>query len=253
MPRRGRAWIGTSGFHYKHWMGTFYPPGMRPPEFLRYYAERFRTVELNNPFYRMPTDEALEGWREGSPDGFLFAVKASRFITHMKKLADPEKSIRKFFDGMEILGDKLGPVLFQLPPRWTVNVERLYEFLEALPKGNRYAFEFREESWLRQDVYDLLERYNAAVCAYDFDYRQSPVVVTGDLMYVRLHGPGARYRGSYSDEALGVWAGRMREWLENGIDVYCYFDNDEAAYAVKDALRLRELVGAIADAQSLAS
>jgi uncharacterized protein YecE (DUF72 family) len=234
--------IGTSGWHYRHWVGRFYPLGTRAKDFLDYYARQFRTVEINATFYRLPSRQAVIEWRDGSPPGFVFAAKGSRFVTHMKKLRDPETSIRRYFDLIELLGDKLGPVVFQLPPRWHLDLERLGAFLKALPKRGRYAFELRDETWWSPRTYELLARHEAALCLYDLAGRQSPLEITADFVYIRLHGPGAAYRGSYDDRALASWAERLRQWRANGITVYCYFDNDEQAHAPMNALRLERFV-----------
>ncbi len=238
----GRIHIGTSGWHYAHWVGPFYPAGMPNEEFLPFYTGRFRTVEINNTFYHLPSRKALAGWRDGTPKDFLFACKASRFITHMKKLSDPRESITRFFDTVEELGEKLGPILFQLPPRWHLNLPRLKSFLEALPKQHRYAFEFRDESWFGAGTNAVLEEHSAAFCIYDFAGRHAPEVVTSNVVYVRLHGPGEAYRGHYSRAVLGKWARKCRAWAQAGKDVYCYFDNDEKGHAAKDALTLKKLV-----------
>ncbi|MGE5489557.1 MAG: DUF72 domain-containing protein [bacterium] len=235
--------IGTSGWQYKHWRGPFYPADLPASRMLAFYLEHFDTVEVNNSFYRLPALETFENWKAASPPGFLFAVKGSRFITHMKKLKDPEPSSRKFFDAVAGLGSKLGPILWQLPPFWQVNAERLDEFLSVLPRRRRYAFEFRNETWFTGEVSAILKRHKAAFCIYDLDYRQSPRTVTADWVYVRLHGPDGKYSGSYPDDALKEWARQFDEWTREGRDVYCYFDNDQAGYAVRNALRLRELVG----------
>ncbi|MCU1257261.1 MAG: hypothetical protein JWO80_146 [Bryobacterales bacterium] len=235
--------IGTSGWHYKHWIGAFYPPRFPASKMLSYYQERFDTVELNNTFYRLPAENAVKLWRESTPAGFVFAVKGSRFITHMKKLKDPEAGLEKFFARVDLLGEKLGPVLWQLPPNWTLDVDRLAEFLSALPKYHRYAFEFRNETWNTPEVMSLLRANGAAYCAYDLAGYQSPVEITADFTYVRLHGPGGKYQGSYSDDALRGWARRIREWRKVLRAVFVYFDNDDSGYAAHNALRLRELVG----------
>src|SRR5215470_17525114 len=173
--------IGTSGWDYRHWRGTFYPPGERPS--LRRYAERFDTVEINNSFYRLPPAQAFEKWHDQTPADFLFAVKASRFITHMKKLKDPSASFGKFFSAVAHLGPKLGPILFQLPPRWACNLQRLSEFLDVVyPKQLRCAFEFRDETWFQPEVADLLTRHNAALCIYDMAQHRSPLSATADFV-----------------------------------------------------------------------
>ncbi len=236
--------IGTSGWHYGHWVGPFYPKRMTSEQFLPFYAQRFRTVEINNTFYSLPREATLEHWRDATPKNFVFACKASRFITHMKKLGDPKRSITRFFDAIAILGKKLGPVLFQLPPRWRVNEARLQAFLEALPDRYRYAFEFRDATWFTDSVLASLERAGAAFCIYDLAGRPSPEYVTTDLVYLRLHGPGQPYQGRYSDAALRRWAKKIVNWSSEGREVYCYFDNDQQAYAARDAVRLTRLVEA---------
>ena len=239
---RGRIHIGTSGWHYDHWIGHFYPPDSSSEQFLSFYTRYFRTVEINNTFYHLPAQKSLVDWRDGTPKDFLFACKASRFITHMKKLKDPQQSVPRFFAAIDILGDKLGPVLFQLPPRWHANIERLRMFLRELPKGYRYAFEFRDESWFASDTYDALADHNAAFCIYDLAGRQSPDAVTADFVYIRLHGPDGPYRGQYGGRVLYGWAKRCLRWSNERMDVYCYFDNDEKGYAARDALALQNLV-----------
>ena len=234
--------IGTSGWHYDHWVGPFYPERMKPDAFLGFYAEHFGAAEINNTFYQLPEPGTLAEWREATPGRFLFACKASRYITHMKKLKDPDDSIRRFFEVVGALGDKLGPILFQLPPRWRVDSGRLAAFLEALPGGRRYAFEFRDESWFTDEVLELLSRHGAAFCIYDIAGRRSAIEVTAEFVYVRLHGPGAAYEGTYDGRTLHGWARRFRGWRDEGCDVYCFFDNDQNGYAARDALRIKEML-----------
>jgi uncharacterized protein YecE (DUF72 family) len=235
--------VGTSGWHYRHWIGPFYPPGTRPEHLLGHYVRHFGSVELNNTFYRLPTPGAVVGWCDAVPAGFLFTAKGSRFLTHLKKLKDPGEGLRRYFEPLALLGEKLGPIVFQLPPRWRLDLDRLRAFLAALPAGRRYAFEFRDESWFTAETYRLLERHGAALCLYDLAGRQAPVQLTVEFAYVRLHGPGGPYQGSYGDEALAAWAGRMLGWRSSGISTYCYFDNDADGHAPKDALRLARFVG----------
>ena len=239
---QGRVHIGTSGWHYKHWKGPFYPAELPASKMLRWYVERFDTVEINNSFYRLPAPTALEGWCRETPSNFCFAVKAGRFITHNKKLKDPIPTVEKFMTVIEKLERRLGPVLFQLPPSWKVNVERLDEFIAALPHAHRYAFEFRHESWNTPQVYEVLRRHNAAFCIYELAGFQSPLEITADFTYVRLHGPGNKYQGDYSRETLGTWARRIAEWQKNLRHVFIYFDNDQAGFAPKNALELKSLV-----------
>lgn len=244
MSGEGRVHIGTSGWHYPHWKGPFYPGGLADESLLAEYARHFRSVEINSSFYRLPEEETFEAWRRAVPEGFLFAVKASRYITHMKKLKDPAASLARFLERAELLGEKMGPVLFQLPPRWHLDLDRLRAFLQALPRGHRYAFEFRDESWFDPGVYEALAG-SAAFCIFDLDGRLSPRETTADFVYIRLHGPDGPYRGQYSTEALAGWAGAISTWRQGGKDVYCYFDNDEAGYAPQDALRLQEMLGGL--------
>jgi uncharacterized protein YecE (DUF72 family) len=234
--------IGTSGWHYKHWIGNFYPRGTPASKMLAYYFERFDTVELNNSFYHLPKQPALESWRASTPEGFCFAAKGSRFLTHMKKLKDPEQGLKRFLDAIEILGEKLGPILFQLPPNWELDLQRLKIFVECLPKEHRYAFEFRNASWSVAPTYELLAQHNIAYCIFDLAGVQSPIEVTADIAYVRLHGPGGKYQGSYTDEALKHWASRIRKWRRELKAVYVYFDNDQAGYAAANALELKALL-----------
>ena len=241
----GRIFIGTSGWHYPHWVGPFYPKKLPGSDFLSFYTRYFHTVEINNTFYHLPSLEALNAWREETPKDFLFSCKASRFITHMKKLKDPEQSIQKFFQAIQELRPKLGPILFQLPPRWKLNVERLDRFLRTLPQQHRYAFEFRDESWFHPESYDLLTRHGASLCLYHLAGRVAPIEITAGFVYIRLHGPGGSYQGRYGLKGLRLWGHRCVEWSQIGKDVYCYFDNDEAGYAVKDALALQNLIGRI--------
>lgn len=238
----GTVRIGTSGWHYIHWKGPFYPASMPNTQFLRFYAEHYTTVELNNPFYRTPSEKTFAAWRENTPSGFLFAVKANRRFTHIKKLKDPQPDLDQFMQRVDALGDKLGPVLFQLPPRWRLNLERLAEFLDALPKRHRYTIEFRDPTWHTAEVYALLKRHAVAFCIYELNHFLSPLEVTADFSYIRLHGPGGPYQGQYDDGSLSEWARRIAAWCDEGIDTYCYFDNDQAAYATQDARRLREKV-----------
>lgn len=238
---RGNVHIGTSGWHYKHWVGPFYPPKLPASKMLDHYVEHFDTVEINNSFYRLPLESALTNWRDSTPPGFCFALKGSRFLTHMKKLKDPAQGLERFFSRADLLGAKLGPVLWQLPPHWQVNVDRLEAFLTALPRHHRAAFEFRNPTWDHPQVHDLLGRYDAAYCIFDLAGYQSPLTVTSDFAYVRLHGPGGKYQGTYSDQALAEWAARIGQWRKHLRAVYVYFDNDQAAYAVIDAARLRGL------------
>jgi len=240
----GKVHIGTSGWHYKHWVGPFYPPRMPPSRMLRFYTERFDTVEINNSFYRLPTATAIEAWCRETPPGFCFAVKASRYITHNRKLNDPKETLEKFMKVVEKLEKRLGPILFQLPPSWRLNLERLENFLSGLPTDRPYAFEFRNPTWNVPEVYDVLRRHNAAYCIYELAGFQSPIQTTADFAYVRLHGPGAnKYQGDYSQKTLEDWAKRIASWTKELEHIFVYFDNDQMGIAAKNALELKAIIG----------
>lgn len=243
MKGSNRIHIGTSGWHYGHWRGPFYPQDLPEREMLSYYAQSFRTAEINNSFYQLPEKQTFVSWRKAVPNDFIFAVKASRFITHMKKLKDPKEPLERFSDRVRSLEDKLGPMLFQLPLRWKCNVERLKAFLALLGKDCRSAFEFRDPSWFNEEVYAVLRAAGAAFCIYDLDGHLSPKIVTAPLVYVRLHGPDGPYRGLYDNQTLAGWAGAFTAWVRQGREIFCFFDNDEAGYAVQNALQLQGMVG----------
>jgi uncharacterized protein YecE (DUF72 family) len=239
---RGRAFIGTSGWSYRHWRGPFYPEALPSRQHLDFYAERFDTVEVNGTFYRLIARETLAAWREQTPEGFVFACKASRFLTHMKRLTDCGQGLERYFQRVTALEEKLGPIVFQLPAHFRPHPERLAEFLGCLPKDQRYAFEFRDPAWFTAEILALLRRSNAALCLYEFAGREAPLEITADFVYIRLHGPDGAYQGSYGEPALETWAKRLGAWRRRGHDVYCYFDNDDRGFAPKNALRLKELM-----------
>ena len=215
---------------------------MAQSRWLEHYAERFDTVEINNTFYRLPPPETFAAWRQRAPAGFVYAVKASRFLTHMKKLKDPDEPIRRLFTGARQLGRTLGPVLYQLPPRWPVNLDRLIPFLKALPATRRHVVEFRDPSWYCDEVFARLEQHNVALCLHDMPESATGKLAVGPFVYVRFHGP-RKYAGRYSDHVLQGWA----EWLAGrasaGAPVYAYFNNDVGGHAPRDAVRLRDAIG----------
>jgi uncharacterized protein YecE (DUF72 family) len=242
MTRR-KIHIGTSGWSYKHWIGKFYPEKSNSEQQFEFYTEHFDTVEINNSFYKLPPRSVFENWYKHSPKKFLFVVKANRFITHMLKLTKPQEPITRLFNSIDALKEKLGPVLFQLPPKWKVNAQRFKEFLEALPKGQRYVFEFRNETWYNEEIYQLMRDYNCGFCIYELAGHMSPMNITADFVYLRLHGPTEnKYQGSYTNEVLKKWAKQCIEWQKQKKDVYIYFDNDQEAYAVYNAITLKKLV-----------
>ena len=237
-----RVHIGTSGWNYKHWKGPFYPSDLPAKQWFSYYAGKFHTVEINNSFYQLPAKQTFQQWSEAAPEGFIFSLKASRYITHMKKLKDPDEPVSTLMDHAAELAGTLGPILFQLPPKWKCNPDRLAAFCASLPGGVRYAMEFRDDTWWDETVYEILKRHNVSFCLFDLAGQQTPEVVTADFVYVRLHGPDEAYQGAYDDAVLSGWAQRFADWAAQGIDVYCYFDNDENGYAALNALRLQEMV-----------
>ena len=237
--------IGTSGWHYKHWIGRYYPENINPAAMLEYYLRDFDSVELNNTFYHLPKESSLDTWRKAVPANFIFAVKGSRFLTHMIKLKDAERGIGNFMSRAQRLGRRMGPILWQLPPKWNVNAERLEDFLSKLPRGIRYTFELRNPTWMTDRVYEILRKHNAALCIYELAGYQSPIELTARWTYIRLHGPTQfKYQGSYSDTQLERWAERIADWSAKLTAVYVYFDNDDSAYAVNNALTLKRLVNA---------
>jgi uncharacterized protein YecE (DUF72 family) len=238
----GRLHIGTSGFVYKHWKGIFYPEKLPPRRWLEHYAQVFTTCELNTTFYRLPTAEAVDRWRTSSPPRFLWACKGSRFLTHLKRLTEPEEGLQRYFDVVSRLGHKLGPVLWQLPPQMNkADLPRLSAFLELLPRNVRHAFEFRSEAWYTDALCDLLDRHGAALCEHDH-LRTQPPRRTGGWRYIRFHGTSGRYHGRYGREALEPWASDLASWRGDQRDAYVYFNNDIGGHALVDALDLLELV-----------
>lgn len=233
--------IGTSGWNYRHWRGAFYPPGLAQREWLKHYAGTFSSVEINSTFYRLPTPDTAASWAAQTPDGFVFALKASRYITHMKKLKECDEAVTRLSEIADAVGDKLGPLLFQLPPRWRVNRERLATFLTMLPCGYRFAFEFRDRSWWTPDVYWLLRNHGIALCQFSLSGVESPDEITADFVYVRLHGPQPGYAGTYSNSMLQDWARKLLRWQRDGLSSFVYFDNDIEACAIHDARRLLNL------------
>jgi uncharacterized protein YecE (DUF72 family) len=234
------ARVGCSGWQYKHWRGGFYPADLPASAWFDYYARQFDTVEVNNTFYRLPEASTFDAWRRRAPRGFVFAIKASRYLTHMKKLKEPADPLRRLFSRARHLGRSFGPVLYQLPPRWPVDIGRLAIFLDALPRRRRHAIEFRDPRWYRDDVFALLERRRVALCLHDMDGSASGKVDVGPFVYVRFHGP-TRYGGRYADDALNRWA----DWLaerQRDRPTYAYFNNDTGGHAPRDARRLREKI-----------
>jgi uncharacterized protein YecE (DUF72 family) len=237
--------IGTSGFMYRHWRaGVFYPTGWPPARELEFFSRHFPTVELNNPFYRLPDRTAFANWRRRTPPDFVFAVKASRYISHIKKLKDCREPLQLFLRRARGLGPKLGPVLFQFPRAWRRHDDRLSDFLALLPRSPRFAFEFRHPEWFEPEVFRMLERHRVALCLADApNLPPAPSVVTTDFTYIRLHSGHAK-DGNYGDRELSAWARRIDALVSRGTRVFCYFNNDWHGYAIQNARRLSELLGA---------
>lgn len=233
--------IGTSGWSYPDWQPGFYPAGLPGDQQLSYYSQRFQTVEINASFYRLPTEKQVATWYHAVPPGFVFAIKASRYLTHMKKLKDPGPSLQQFCERMKPLWEKTGPILFQLPPGWHFNPDRFEGFVTALPHGYRYAFEFRDPTWLTAWTYDLLKRHDLGLCLYDFNGFQPPSLITADFVYIRLHGPKRPYEGHYSPKSLTSWHNDIINWLNESREVFCYFDNTAEGCAIQDAQALKQL------------
>jgi uncharacterized protein YecE (DUF72 family) len=241
-----RVLIGTSGWHYDSWRGPFFPDGLRLKDQLSYYSSRFSTTELNGVFYRTPTPDAVRSWRDQTGRDFIFAWKASKFITHWKRLSDNSvNSLALLEDRLSLLGKKAGPILFQLPPSLKVDADRLGSFIKLLPKKRRYSFEFRHPSWYAPPILRLLRANNISLCISDHHDAPAPWKRTADFVYVRGHGPTGRYKGHYSPHTLSDWARHIRSWKKQGCDVFVYFDNDQKSAAPADAGSLRKLIGQV--------
>jgi uncharacterized protein YecE (DUF72 family) len=238
-----RILIGTSGWHYVSWRGPFYPPGLTSKQQLQYYASQLDSVELNGVFYRTPTPEAVRSWREQTGHDFVFTWKASKFITHWKRLSDRSiNSLQLLESRLSLLGDKAGPILFQLPPNFAVDTDRLASFIKLLSRKRRYSFEFRHPSWYCTPVLKLLRYENISLCLSDHHDAPAPWRRTADFVYIRGHGPGGHYAGHYRPATLRAWAARIKSWKKQGCDVFVYFDNDQKSAAPLDALKLKQLV-----------
>ena len=267
--------IGTSGWHYDDWKEVFYPAQMAKHKWFEYYSKHFDTVEINNTFYQLPKEQTFENWHKQAPKNFLFTVKANRFITHIKRLKEPRDSLKRFFERVRLLKENLGPVLYQLPPNFHKDLDRLTAFLqvlrnvilneaqrseESLPRRpdsssafgglrrrpersegmTKSVFEFRHESWFSEDTYKLLSKFNAVFCIHDLVGIPTPRVITGDIIYIRFHGPTGKYQGNYSKSALQNWAKWIKDNIKGNKAVFAYFNNDIHAYAVQNAKTLKE-------------
>jgi uncharacterized protein YecE (DUF72 family) len=232
--------IGTSGWSYPHWKGLFYPQDCRQSQWLEFYAEHFDTIELNATFYRLPKLKTFENWRLRTPDDFLWAVKANKYMTHTKRLKEPHEPLERFYEAASGLKEKLGPILFQLPPSLSFDEETFRPFCQSLNQSLRHALEVRHPSWINDRLLAILKEHNVAFCIADtagrYPYHEA---VTSDFVYIRLHGSEKLYASDYSEEELRVWAKKIKEWDK---ETYLYFDNDFGGYAVKNAQRLKEIL-----------
>jgi uncharacterized protein YecE (DUF72 family) len=248
---RGKSYVGCSGWSYAHWRGPVYDAALSPKEWFSDYARRFRTVEVNNTFYRLPEPATFDGWRDQAPTGFVYALKVNQYGTHRRRLREPRAWLPNYIGRVVLLGPALGPSLVQLPPRWKRDTERLSQFLEVAtsgelgPKTLRWAVEFRDPSWLHDDSYEVLRHYHAALCIHDL-LPDHPWTLTSDWAYCRFHGPDPlhqKYSGDYGPSRLAKPARALSEWQDQGCDVYAYFNNDEGGSAVRDATWLRQRLG----------
>jgi uncharacterized protein YecE (DUF72 family) len=240
---RGRVYVGCSGWQYASWRGVFYPRGLPTSGWLAHYARTFDTVEVNGSFYRLPEPRAVKRWQAETPDEFVFAWKASRYLTHMKRLIAPRDPLRRLLGRARHLGHKLGPILYQLPTRWKKNEERLSAFVCKLPAALRHVVEFRDPSWYGEATASLLEQTGVGLCLHDMPDSKPARCVVGPFVYVRFHGTTGKYAGGYGARALASWASWLVAQANAGLDVYAYFNNDIEGHAVRDAVRLRDAIG----------
>ncbi len=252
---QGKFCVGTSGWSYRHWVGKFYPQGMRNDQFLSYYTQHFGCVELNASFYRLPKPAMVEGWVAKTPEHFRFAAKLSRLITHQKRLVDCREALVSYFEVMSKLTPRLGPILIQLPPSFRFDGAVVEPFLTVLRNEfgeYTYALEARNDTWFTAEAQDLLRRYNIAWVIADSGGRFPKYEgVTADFVYLRFHGPGALYASDYPDEQLAEYATKVARWLKAGLAVWAFFNNDVGGYAVKNAMTLREMVAHAVEVGSL--
>jgi uncharacterized protein YecE (DUF72 family) len=235
--------IGTSGWSYAGWLGNFYPEKLKFPLVLPYYANILSTVELNNSFYQIPKEKNVSHWVEITPSDFIFSCKANRYITHYQKLKDCTETVDRLLHVFSNFEEKLGPILFQFPPWWKIDIPTLTEFIHYLPKNYLYTFEFRHNSWFCDETYGLLDKNQMALCFYDHKMVRSPKIVTSSFIYIRMHGPREEaYKGAYEEPTLIEYTEKFINWHKEGKTIYCYFDNDEKANAPKDAQRLNHLL-----------
>ncbi len=234
--------IGCSGWNYRHWRSLFYPEGLPQRLWFEHYSATFDTVEINNSFYRLPSADTFDKWRRQAPAGFCYAVKANRFLTQARKLKDCAEPLDRMLAATRLLGDRLGPILYQLPPRFGCNPERLEEFIALLPADLTHVFEFRDKSWLSEEILALLDARKVSFCAHDMAGSATPRWAAGPVAYVRFHGGTGKYVGRYPDEILLGWTDWIVAQAKAERPVWCYFNNDIHGHAIEDALTLRAMV-----------
>ena len=234
--------IGTSGWYYDHWRQRFYPADLPKSKWFEYYAQHFDTVEINNTFYHLPKEQTLQRWHDIAPKDFLYAVKANRYITHIKRLKDAAEPLERFFERVGLLKSRLGPILYQLPPSLQKDLDLLGSFIKLVPRRKTAVFEFRHQSWYCDDTYELLKKYGAGFCIHDMPGKESPRIVTGNIIYIRFHGTTGRYSGSYPKSQLQDWAKWIREQSKKASGIYVYFNNDAHGHAIKNAKQLKEMI-----------
>lgn len=237
----GKAFVGTSGFMYSHWKGVFYPSDLPQRDWFSFFVKEFDAVELNVSFYRLPKKEVFAGWRKKAGENFVFSIKGSRFITHIKRLKDCQEPVKRFFESAIKIKREKDIVLWQLPPRFKANPEQLSRFLKLLPKNWRHAFEFRDESWLSEKIYKMLKQYNTAIVFQDYPDWPISEKITADFVYLRFHGKTHLYTSCYTEKELTGWANKIKAWQKKGLDCYAFFNNDALGYAVENAKQFRGL------------
>jgi len=241
MRKPSKLFIGTSGWVYSDWEGIFYPEDLPSKDKLKYFSQHFKTAEINYSFYHLPRPSTYQNWYNQTPEDFLFAVKASRFITHIKRLNGVKEAWQQFLENALNLKEKLGPILFQFPPSFRADLKRLEAFLKILAKNYQYAFEFRHKSWCDETAYQLLKKYNAAWVIADSPSYPKAEVVTADFVYIRMHGSKVLFSSKYTKKELSSLAQKIKKWLKQSLDVYCYFNNDFHGYAIENAKELLKL------------
>lgn len=244
--------VGTSGWDYPHWKGVFYPTELPRKHWFAFYAARFDTVEINYSFYRLPNEATFDHWRDAAPSGFRYAIKANRYLTHIKRLKDCAEALPRFLDRCRRLGTHLGPILYQLPPNWRLNTERLERFTADLPTDLTHVFEFRDNRWFVEPIRRVLADRGLGFCIHDHDDVDCPPWITGPVAYFRFHGSRKGRQGGYTPREIESHAITVRQALLKGHDVYAYYNNDAFGRAIGNARRLLDLVEELSEGEPVA-